>query len=564
MNDTTEFYRFVRENVSQSNNVASHFGTIGSSRYYVVYETILQMEIFAVNDEYTFVLEHTIPLIDFDIDQLVYSDSTGDYFALLVTNRLSSSRSIHIYTNYLKTCSLDEDRDKIHFRLDGELINRFKRKAEDDCLMSSVQNKLNIIEFQHADISQDAVSIDCCPINGNFLVTLKCQVLIFKYCLVSVSSHATAPACVDFVLFVNIDLCRSVPIVKIAYNYLALMSCDHFTLIQLDLEHDAARQKGEQANKQASCDIIFNRLFDQRLDPRLQHAECVWGPVQRDLCCQFSSFDHITCRAMPCNVIFCQYLQSIYPAKCHPTDKSQNYLHKQSKLNVMSYKDGLFAVQLCPFKHSNDSVYAVSVYVLWDNTVNCFVVDLRRDALCLVPISKLNISLNGDHYRPSHKACIKEFSASVRDDLLHVYLDCSLETYITHVHSYLLGDSMQQVANCKRPFQPMMRISSNKFFNVISMFTNVNLLFMVCNSDERKYTIYCLTRASISQMLEDLSEQIEMTAATNSATRYLPACEYLLNMTKLMSRYAATEEEKEELDVFNLNASALVEKIIDG
>ncbi len=311
------------------------------------------------------------------------------------------------------------------------------------------------------------------------------------------------------------------------------------------------------------------------------HADTVWGPVGYGLGCKFAIYDYTTdhrsgktttttttTSSSTYRLLFCRHLS--LPPRQQPsaargllrtkgTRENGNYHQQQPKavpneLRRIAAKNSLVVIteqqcsesnfflygfELVPYRDRAGRVFAHALYILsaGQQQLDCYLVDLRRDHLRLVPISRLsfgpqpfppppplpqststpppsssswklvktfpsmtslasttltagstikNLNHTISAVSATSTARVLDFTVNPQEDLVHVLLDSGyLDSYATQIFPFLVSDQ-QTVENlyCSRPIAPMYRISGNLFLNVIAALSSPRFVYLLSGAVE--------------------------------------------------------------------------------
>ena len=307
------------------------------------------------------------------------------------------------------------------------------------------------------------------------------------------------------------------------------------------------------------------------------HADTVWGPVGYGLGCKFAIYDYTTDQqsgkttinttSSTYRLLFCRHFS--LPPRQQPSAargllrtkgirENGNYHHHQqqpkavpNELRRIAAKNSLvlteqqcsdsnfflYGFELVPYRDRAGRVFAHALYILsaGQQQLDCYLVDLRRDHLRLVPISRLsfgpqpfpppppplqststppnsswklvktfpsmtslasttltagstikNLSHTISAVSATSTARVLDFTVNPQEDLVHVLLDSGyLDSYATQIFPFLVSDQ-QTVENlyCSRPIAPMYRISGNLFLNVIAALSSPRFVYLLSGAVE--------------------------------------------------------------------------------
>ena len=539
-----EIYKFIPEQSQQFNHC----------EYDENGEEIEKEHVEEKNQKDEFVLERSIQIQDVDIVQVVHCQIIPEYFVFMINNRLTRLRSVRAYTNYMIDTK-PELLFKIKLRLNGELIRTLTSQTDDEVPshLANVDTALNIIEFQHTDIGALANYIHCCPVLGNLVISIaNGTTLLYRYTRCILPSNKCHVA-IDFILIKTITVlgeCWIPQMVKLSLNYVALMSQSHFSLIQIEFTDDESEYENghhrleykydPKFRSSDECHLIYNRLFDEFIpqdnifgigkNRQQSHADTVWGPVSDELSCKFAVYDqhNAQTKASSYQLLLCRMLSlpkqkrtksnSTSDPKFFPNNlttlRAKNSICTDQMTNSLSdSKLYLFGFDLLPYRDRYGVIFAHALYLLWANQLTCYLIDLRRDKLKLVPISQLNLtetSPTSHSIVDSHlsNVLIRDFSASPQEDLVHVLTDGSFDTYSTQFFPFLVSQEPQNMYN-SRPLAELYQISSHIFFNVIASLSSPEFVFLVSAEESGRHTIYNLHRPSVDHLQADILSKID-------------------------------------------------------
>lgn len=360
--------------------------------------------------------------------------------------------------------------------------------------------------------------------------------------------------------------------------------------------------------------LIYNRLFDEPVPAEMaylgfpprqngctstsDHADTVWGPVGYGLACKFAIYNYSmgntldgrsTVTSSTYKLLFCRHLPlpPKTPARLRTKEaKSESSSQaRQEQAKGMSNELGriearnslvsessknyfMFGFELLPYRQRDGSVFAHALYILSaGRQLDCYLVDLRRDHLRLVPISRLlfehqpfsssspsassaasklvktfpsmsslaSTITSVSTIKNSHTLSViskastgrvLDFTANPQEDLVHVLLDSgSLDSYATQIFPFLVSDRFENLY-CSRPIASMYRISGNLFLNVIAALSSPRFVYLFSGSadaanfslgerqregeqEEGEHTIYYLERPSIDHLQADILSALD-------------------------------------------------------
>lgn len=514
------FYHFASQNVLLTKQTPSHMGMADDDRVWILYEKSKTIEIYRYGnvanmeidqngnemkdnlipkaDEYHLERVLNISPDDHNIVQCIYCPLLPDFFALL------TNEHVRIYTNY------EVPNQTLFFRTSGQLIATLSgnRLWERPHPMENVTAQFNVIAFP---ATLKANNIDCCPVKGNLVVSQPTDrsVLIYQCtrCVLPFESHS--PVSIDFVHITTVFIEDGfVPtLVKLSLNYLAMMCPDHFTLIQLLLRSDFTASKHKHCYEYATdCTLVdaqtmsqvhYSRLFDivafspsrnmvKSPFPKVVngHAERVWGPCDNKIGCTFVVSDYeeeMEKSTGPYNLLFCQ-----------------QFIHKTVGGSIS------YDCQLLPYQDRDGQTYAHGLFIQHENSIEAYLVDLRRSKQHLIPISSIKLVGN-----------IKHFCVNLRQDTIHILTDTSeLETYCSHLLSLLVSDRAESLVPSNRSTIEMHLMSECRFFNLQSTFSSNNSILLTSGPSgmEEMYdsrTAYVLRRPSFDLLQADVLSGID-------------------------------------------------------
>ncbi|KAH9410088.1 hypothetical protein TYRP_009841 [Tyrophagus putrescentiae] len=337
--------------------------------------------------------------------------------------------------------------------------------------------------------------------------------------------------------------------------------------------------------------LIYNRLFDEPAPAEVTaflqtpQPSRFGGPggggVGYGLGCKFAIYDYTTdhrsrkttttttTSSSTYRLLFCRHLS--LPPRQQPsaargllrtkgTRENGNYHQQQPKavpneLRRIAAKNSLVVIseqqcsesnfflygfELVPYRDRAGRVFAHALYILsaGQQQLDCYLVDLRRDHLRLVPISRLsfgpqpfppppplpqststppppsssswklvktfpsmtslasttltagstikNLNHTISAVSATSTARVLDFTVNPQEDLVHVLLDSGyLDSYATQIFPFLVSDQ-QTVENlyCSRPIAPMYRISGNLFLNVIAALSSPRFVYLLSGAVE--------------------------------------------------------------------------------
>lgn len=426
---------------------------------------------------------------------------------------------------------------------------------------------------------------------------------------------------IDFVLAKSITILDgwTPDVVKLSLNYVAFMSMSsaHFSLLQIVLDdHDQQYNSTTQCHKQQvkedpkylpkpgenqQTHLIYNRLFDEPVSAEMaylgfpprqngcaftsEHADTVWGPVGYKLGCKFAIYNYsngntsdgkTTITSSTYKLLFCRHLplppKTKHRSKGAKSENNNQTQPKQAKavpneLRRIEAKNSLvsevdnyfmFGFELLPYQDRGGAVFAHALYILSaGRQLDCYLIDLRRDSLRLVPISRLTFetqpisspspstsasklvktfpsmsslastmtsisTIKNNHnilaISKTSTGRIIDFTANPQEDLVHVLLDSgSLDSYATQIFPFLVSDRFENLY-CSRPIASMYRISANLFLNIIAAFSSPRFVYLLSGSAEstldltskqQQHTIYYLQRPSIDHLQADILSALD-------------------------------------------------------
>lgn len=508
----------------------------------------------AGDEKESFVLERCIKLQNTSILQVMYCYLAPEYFVFLSVDSLTHLRTVRAYTNFT---SLSE-KASVVFRQAAELARALDSPENSNhnvpLYLEPLDDALHLIDFKHADLGTLANYLSCCQVSGNFLLSLANGTTLMYQVkhLILPAKPQSSP--IDFLLLKSISVLDGwIPeVVKLSLNYVALMSQTHFSLLKivfqdpdeykdghhlLEVRHDPKYRVSEEIH------LVYNRLFDEPISQesmftahenvyRNSHADTVWGPVKGPVSCKFAVYEHEvdgqTAQQSPYTLLFCRQFKipkRKRTGKSHPnletricpidlqTIQGKETLcaeQEQAAIDSPDLKVYLFGCELLPLRNREGNIFAHTLYILWMNRIDVYVIDLRRDKLQLVPISRLDLTspplcddaLNGGtHPFAPNTMNIRHFSANPQEDLLHILINDTVETYSTELFPFLVSEEPETLC-VSRPIVDMYQLSRSLFLNLISSLSSPEFLFLLSGEESGRHTVYILGRPTSSDHMQ--------------------------------------------------------------
>lgn len=572
------FYNFVSQSVFAVMTNVDHIGITNDGRLFTVCEQTHQIHIydkkcFVSSSDNNINLIKSVPCYNVDIQKIIHGTSSNgrEYFGVIILPNKNSnlnneennsfefnnSSSVRIYTNF--TDPLNETRVA-----NIELNDVFR--YDEDCFNNNHQNadqfeNANIIEFQYLNqlpFNTNAIDISSCGLTGNFAILLDIQLIIIyklEECDISIKNQIINT--IDFNLAKIVEISWQPSQIGLLYNYLSLMSMEHISLIHLSINKDGQWYPTVQMQQNHSSTLNDSINFKEIIYPGLFNTisrgkHTIYGPVEK-IGCNFMVKNEQNMNEKY-ELIFCHELNSlnVWPDESYCLIDNNNMFNKNSenrKINLImssidihskSQKYQQFHFQ---FLSTNDSLnedkklMAIVLTILYNNEITMYAIDLRKDYLHLLPVSKLII-------QPGF--FIKNISVNIENGLLHLVNGEYIETYVTHINQFLATDCSEQCAYKLKP-KTMFKISSHIFFNIIHLFSSNNYMYLVGQEIINQCTFYRLTRPSIEQLkmdilvkIKELNEQFEPNNLNSSAImnkKILQMNYYIYALTKFLIQY---------------------------